>query len=173
MANGADLWEKYCAFFNQFNKPRIEWTFFFHTYNEKELYQKIIEVQNSKCINIIKIYAKSGIKSFDWNHSNINTKMKMKNFAKPSPTISTSKPSNESDHESETLQTTLFGCLTINARTALFRRIYLLQMICFPFIPILALFIQNFSIFLLQIHTYNETRYVNQQVGFFFKKKKT
>jgi hypothetical protein len=93
--------------------------------------------------------------------------MKMKNFAKPSPTISISKPSNDSEMEHDNLSSTLFGCIVVNARTILFRRIYLLQMICFPFIPILALFIQNLSIFLQQSHANNEMRYVNQQVGTF------
>lgn len=90
--------------------------------------------------------------------------MKMINFAKPSPTISTSKPSNESEGDVEKLTSTIFGCFSINARTIFYRRVYLLQMVCFPFIPILALFVQNFSIFLQQIHTYDETRIVNQQV---------
>lgn len=91
--------------------------------------------------------------------------MKMINFAKPSPTISTSKPSNESSEtDVDKLTSTIFGCFSINARTIFYRRVYLLQMVCFPFIPILALFVQNFSIFLQQIHTYDETKIVNQQV---------
>jgi hypothetical protein len=90
--------------------------------------------------------------------------MKMINFAKPSPTISTSKPSNESDPEQEKLSSTLFGCFSIDARTVFYRRVYLLQMICFPFIPILALFLQNFSIFLQQIQTYDETKFIKQEV---------
>lgn len=35
---------------------------------------------------------------------------------------------------------------------------------CLPFIPILALFVQNLSIFLEQINAYQETRYASQQV---------
>jgi hypothetical protein len=91
--------------------------------------------------------------------------MQMKTFGKASPTISVSKPSNESDTEAEGVSSTLFGCFSINARTVLYRRVYLLQMICFPFIPILALFVQNLSIFLQQIHAYSEATHMNQQVG--------
>lgn len=83
---------------------------------------------------------------------------------KSSPS-SASKPSNESDFSGERLRSTIFGCLNINARTAHYRRCYLFQMICFPFIPILALFVQNLSIFLEQIRAYNETMSVNQQVS--------
>lgn len=92
-------------------------------------------------------------------------KMKMINFGKPSPTISTSKPSNESnDDEVEKISSTIFGCFSINARTIFYRRVYLLQMICFPFIPILALFVQNFSIFLQQLNTYDQSTLINEEV---------
>lgn len=90
----------------------------------------------------------------------------MSTFKRASPTISVSKPSNESDTETEKVSSNLFFCLSINARSVLYRRIYLLQMICFPFIPILALFIQNLSIFIQQIHTYEESRHIYQQVSF-------
>lgn len=62
------------------------------------------------------------------------------------------------------MTSTVLGCLTVNARTIHYRRFYLFQMICLPFIPILALFVQNLSIFLEQINAYEETRSVNQQV---------
>ncbi len=92
--------------------------------------------------------------------------MKMVNFPKPSPSLSTSKPSNESsDTEAEKIPSTIFGCFSIDAKSSFFRRIYLLQMICFPFIPIFALFSQNFSIFLQQIQAYDETRIINEQVS--------
>lgn len=63
------------------------------------------------------------------------------------------------------MTSTVFGCVSVNARTIHYRRFYLFQMICLPFIPILALFIQNLSIFLEQINAYEETRSVNQQVA--------
>ena len=90
----------------------------------------------------------------------------MKTFSmKSSPANSTSKPSNESENSGEKLTTTIFGCLSVNARTTRFRRFYLCQMICFPFIPIIALFAQNLSIFLEQIKTFDEAREINQQVN--------
>jgi hypothetical protein len=92
--------------------------------------------------------------------------MKMKTFSmKSSPVTSTSKPSNESEHSGEKLTSTLFGCLSVNARTVSYRRFYMFQMVLFPFIPILALFIQNLAIFLEQITAFEETREINQQVG--------
>lgn len=91
--------------------------------------------------------------------------MKMSTFKRASPSISVSKPSNESDVETEKMTSNLFFCLSINARSILYRRMYLLQMICFPFIPILALFIQNLLIFMQQIDTYDETRDIHQQVS--------
>ena len=94
--------------------------------------------------------------------------MKMSTFKKASPTISVSKPSNESEAETEKMTSNLFFCLSINARSVLYRRIYLLQMICFPFIPILALFVQNLSIFIQQIYTYDESRHIYQQVSIGF-----
>jgi hypothetical protein len=84
---------------------------------------------------------------------------------KLSPATPLPKPSNESDHSSEKLTSTLFGCLSVNARTIQYRRFYLFQMILFPFLPILALFIQNLAIFLEQINAYEDTREINQQVG--------
>lgn len=60
---------------------------------------------------------------------------------------------------------TVFGCLSVNARTNYYRRFYLFQMICFPFIPILALFVQNLAIFIEQLNAFEETRSVNEQVG--------
>lgn len=91
--------------------------------------------------------------------------MKLKTFSsKSSPAISATKPSNESDYSGEKLTSTIFGCLSVNARTVHYRRFYLFQMICFPFIPILALFIQNLVIFLEQINAYEETLEINQQV---------
>lgn len=90
--------------------------------------------------------------------------MKMINFTKPSPTVSSSKPSNDSEDEVDGLTSTIFGCFKINARTIFYRRVYLLQMICFPFIPILALFVQNLSLFLHQINLYDETTLINQEV---------
>ena len=76
-----------------------------------------------------------------------------------SPTASNSKPSNEIS------STTYFGCLSINARVDRFKRFYLYQMICFPFIPILALFVQNLAIFLEEMRAYDEAREINQQVA--------
>lgn len=76
-----------------------------------------------------------------------------------SPTASNSKPSNEIS------STTFFGCFSINARSDRFKRFYLCQMICFPFIPILALFVQNLAIFLEQKKAYDEAREINQQVA--------
>lgn len=87
----------------------------------------------------------------------------MINFAKSSPTTS-SKPSNESEDDINKLSSTVFGCFRINAQTVFYRRVYLLQMICFPFIPILALFVQNLSLFLHQIQTYDDATLVNQEV---------
>lgn len=75
-----------------------------------------------------------------------------------------SKPSDDSNYGTDKLTSTVFGCLSFNARTIQYRRFYLFQMICLPFIPILALFIQNLIIFLEQIKTYEDTRTVNQQV---------
>lgn len=72
--------------------------------------------------------------------------------------------SSESEQESEKLTTTLFGCFSVNARNARYRHFYLCQMICFPFIPIFALFAQNLSIFIEQFNAYNDAREVNQQV---------
>ena len=92
--------------------------------------------------------------------------MKMKTFSmSSSPAISASKPSNESDN-GEKMMSTVFGCLSVNARTNNYRRFYLFQMICFPFIPILALFVQNLAIFLEQIDAYDKTRSINEQVNF-------
>lgn len=92
--------------------------------------------------------------------------MKLKTFSsKSSPTTSSTKPSNESDYSGEKLTSTIFGCLSVNARTVHYRRFYLFQMICFPFIPILALFVQNLAIFLEQIEAYEETRDIYEQVG--------
>lgn len=91
---------------------------------------------------------------------------KMKTFSiKSSPATSTSKPSNESEHSGEQMVSTVFGCLSVNARTNYYRRFYLFQMICFPFIPILALFVQNLTIFIEQLNAFEETRSVNEQVG--------
>lgn len=91
--------------------------------------------------------------------------LKMKTFSmKPSPAASTSKPTIETDFSGDKLTSTLFGCLSVNARTVQYRRFYLFQMICFPFIPILALFIQNLTIFLEQIDAYQDTLQINQQV---------
>ena len=56
------------------------------------------------------------------------------------------------------------GCLDVEPGTRSGRRLYWCRMICFPFIPILALFIQNTSIFLQQRATYDQAKYVNQQV---------
>lgn len=90
----------------------------------------------------------------------------MKTFSiKSSPAISTSKPSNESEYSGEQTVSTVFGCLSVNARTNYYRRFYLFQMICFPFIPILALFVQNLTIFIEQLRAFEETRSVNEQVG--------
>lgn len=70
------------------------------------------------------------------------------------------------DHESgEKLTTKFFGCFEINARTARFRRYISCLMICFPFIPIFALFVQNLSIFLEQINAFDEAREINLQVN--------
>jgi hypothetical protein len=90
--------------------------------------------------------------------------MKMKNFSMRSSPATSSKPSNEFD-SGEKLTTTLFGCVKVNARSARFRRIYLSQMICFPFIPILALFIQNLLIFLEQLRAFEEVSEINQQIS--------
>lgn len=90
----------------------------------------------------------------------------MKTFSiKSSPANSTSKPSNDSDHSGEKMTSKVFGCLSVKAGTVHYRRCYLFQMICFPFIPILALFVQNLSIFLEQIKVYEDTQTINQQVG--------
>ena len=111
--------------------------------------------------------------SFQWTEINENSsvhvwhkrfKMKMLNFSKQSPTASSSKPSNESEDEINGLSSTVFGCFRINAQTVFYRRAYLLQMICFPFIPILALFVQNLSLFLHQIQTFDEATLVNKEV---------
>lgn len=56
------------------------------------------------------------------------------------------------------------GCFHVEPGTKSGRRLYWIRMICFPFIPILALFIQNTSIFLQQRATYDQAKYVNQQV---------
>lgn len=86
--------------------------------------------------------------------------MKMKTFSlKSSPATSTSKPSNEAEAAENA---NIFGCY---ARTVNYRRFYLFQMICLPFIPIMALFFQNLTIFLEQINVYEETRNVNQEVS--------
>jgi hypothetical protein len=92
--------------------------------------------------------------------------MNMKTFSnKSSPATSSSKPPNESEYSTEKVTSTMFGCLAVNPQTKIYRRFYLFQMICFPFIPILALFVQNLLIFLEQIDAFEETRSVNQQVG--------
>jgi hypothetical protein len=94
--------------------------------------------------------------------------MKMTTFSvksSPGPGASTPKPSNESDFSGEPMHTTVFGCVSVNATTKLYRRFYLFKMICFPFIPILALFVQNLFIFLEQINAYEDTLKVNQQVS--------
>lgn len=94
--------------------------------------------------------------------------MKMTTFSvksSPGPEASTPKPSNESDFSGEPMHTTVFGCVSVNATTKLYRRFYLFKMICFPFIPILALFVQNLFIFLEQINAYEDTLKVNQQVS--------
>lgn len=87
----------------------------------------------------------------------------MKTFSlKSSPATSASKPSNESEAGAAE-NANIFGCY---ARTVNYRRFYLFQMICLPFIPIMALFFQNLTIFLEQINVYEETRNVNQEVKF-------
>lgn len=110
--------------------------------------------------------------SFQWTEINENScvhvwhktfKMKMLNFSKQSPTTS-SKPSNESEDDFNGLSSTVFGCFRINAQTVFYRRVYLLQMICFPFIPILALFVQNLSLFLHQIQSFDQATLVNKEV---------
>lgn len=77
-----------------------------------------------------------------------------------------SKPSNTTEVSSTTdnLKTTVFGCLSVTPATTKAKRLYMFQMICIPFIPILALFIQNLIIFLQQIEAYDEAKFVNQQV---------
>lgn len=74
--------------------------------------------------------------------------MKMRNFSrKSSPSLSVSRPSNPSNNSELTeayFKDTVFGCITVFPGTHKHRRIHQIQMICFPFIPILALFIQNF-----------------------------
>jgi|SRR5690349_14692403 len=94
--------------------------------------------------------------------------MKMKTFSlKSSPANSTSKPSNESEVTVVDKDANIFGCY---ARAVNYRRFYLIQMVCLPFIPILALFVQNLSIFMEQINVYEETRRVNEEVCTFTSK---
>ena len=72
----------------------------------------------------------------------------MRNFSrKSSPSLSVSRPSNPSSNSELTeayFKDTVFGCINVFPGTNKHRRIHQIQMICFPFIPILALFIQNF-----------------------------
>lgn len=98
--------------------------------------------------------------------------LKMKNFSrKSSPSISASKPSDVSS-TTDNVRTTVFGCVSVAPASSKARRLHMYQMICFPFIPILALFIQNLIIFLQQIQTYDEARFVNQQVNSIYSKEK-
>lgn len=83
----------------------------------------------------------------------------MKNFSmRSSPSLA-----QKSDEQDEKLTTTFFG-FKVNARTPRFRRFYIWLMICFPFIPIFALFAQNLSKYFEQISAYDEARDINLQV---------